>query len=223
MSRGQSGVLRAGTAAGLGPGVAVRPDAAGRTPPSDRATWPIRVSRCRYTEAPASRRRRGSCVRTAPARCRRSRRPDRDSHAPGPACPESTTSAAVRDFFAAFQDQHRIAFLHRGLGLPVQVVTRRDVADPGRRFGGFAQPHRVAVARQRVDHRPLHHHRLDRRIRPDVPWSLGRRRNGRISGVGRPHCRQHRQVAAAALSRQADLVGAAGQVWPACAFSQRIA
>ena len=62
----------------------------------------------------------------------------------------------------------------------------------------------VAIARQRIDHRPRHHHAAHARI---LRRRSGRQRDRRIARIVRPHGDQHGQMAAARLAGKADEVG----------------
>ena len=62
----------------------------------------------------------------------------------------------------------------------------------------------VAVAAERVDHRPGHDHALHTGV---LRRRSGRQRDRGIARIVRAHGDQHRQMAAARLARQADEVG----------------
>ena len=62
----------------------------------------------------------------------------------------------------------------------------------------------MAVAAERVDHRPGHDHAAHAGV---VRRRAGRQRDRRIARIVRAHGDQHRQMAAARLARQADEVG----------------
>ena len=73
--------------------------------------------------------------------------------------------------------------------------------------GGLAPAWRalgVAVAAERIDHRPRHDHAAHAGV---VRRRPGRQRDRGIARIVRPHGDQHRQMAAARLARQADEVG----------------
>src|SRR3979490_1162060 len=73
------------------------------------------------------------------------------------------------DLLAAFEDQHRVAFGHLGLSVPVGIVLFLHADGEGRRVGLGRPTDRVAVARQRVDDRPQHDDALDAGV--DAGWA----------------------------------------------------
>ena len=82
--------------------------------------------------------------------------------------------------------------------LPVRILAGDDARRPLRRIGRRLRALGVAIAAERIDHRPRHRDAAHARV---LRRRSGRQRDRRVARIVRPHRHQHGEMAAARLAR----------------------
>ena len=96
-----------------------------------------------------------------------------------------------------------LRFRHVLLIRPVGHAELHGARRPRRRIGALAEPLRVVMPPERIDHRPEHRNTTHARI--DIRRARRQRDRG-VARIVRPHGGQHRQMAAARRAGNADEV-----------------